>query len=358
MARAVDPVLLERAARHGFAARGAADARAAVRVTTAIQAQDGAAALLGVRARSAGLTEAEVLAAIAARQVVRSWFMRATIQLVDAADATWLAALYGPFIERRFRKRWLDLGLTSSLLTRCHDALPGILADGPRTRAQIVTALGEHGIAIPDADPQTAAHVLVSATARGLLCRADDVGRNPRFTLMAQWLPSAPSGPRGDDALAELARRYFAAFSPAAAADFTAWSGLPSRRAVDLIRDELDNADVHGRPGFRLGSVDAKPNVALLPAFDNYLVGYRHRDEMLSPALHPLVYVGGLIKPTLVVNGHITGFWKLNRQTGKAQLHLTLFEELSRKHRSALEREADDVSRFLSQPISLTIATD
>ena len=94
---------------------------------------------------------------------------------------------------------------------------------------------------------------------------------------MDDWVPDAPAGPSGDDALAELARRYFTAYSPATAADFATWSGLAGRRAVELIRDELTPVDIDGAPGFRLGEVEPQRGVRLLPAFDNYLVGYRDR---------------------------------------------------------------------------------
>lgn len=358
MGYATASVLAERATRHGFGDRPAPDTRAAARRTTAIQAQDTAASRLGVRSRTRSVTEQDVRTAIDERTVVRSWFMRTTIHLVDAADARWLSALLAPSIERRSRKRWLDIGLTSSLLAACHGALPDVLSDGPRTRAQIVSALAERGITLPDADPNVGMHVLVSATARGLLCRAGDAGREATYAILDDWLPDSPAGPRGDDALAELARRYFAAFSPATAADFTTWSGLPASRAVDLVRDELTEVDVHGRRGFRLGEVEPVRSLRLLAAFDNYLVGYRHRDEMLDPALRPLVYVGGIIKPTVLVNGRITGLWRLIRKPAKAEIAVTLFEPLNPKHKAALEQEATDLSRFLALPISLTIGTD
>ena len=358
MPDAVDAVLAERAARHGFAHRPARDIRDAARLTTAIQAQDGSAARLGIRSRAAGVTEADVQAAIEARTVVRSWFMRATIHLVDADDVSWLSALLGPSIEQRFRKRWLDMGLTEKLRARCHAALRDILADAPRTRAQIVTELARRRITLPDADPQVSTHTLASATAAGLLCRGPDAGRDATFTLLADWLPGAPAGPRGDDALAELARRYFAAFSPATAADFTTWSGLPARRAVDLIRDELRPVDVHGRPGFRLGEVTPGRGLRLLSAFDNYLVGYRHRDEMLAASLRPRVYVGGIIRPTVLIDGRIAGLWRLQRTRTIAHVEVDMFQRLSRTHRRTLEAEADDIGRFLDQPVSLTVDAD
>jgi hypothetical protein len=358
MAHAFDAVLAERATRHGFADRPAADVRAAVRLSTAIQAQDAAAGRLGVRSRAARVLDTDVRDAIEARAVVRSWFMRSTIHLVDAADAHWLSDLLGPAIERRFRKRWLDIGLTPALRDRCERALPEILTAGPQTRQQIVAALAERGIELPAHDPQTPTHMLVSATVRGLLCRGHDIGRDATFVLVDRWLPGPADGPHGDDALAELARRYFAAFSPATAVDFATWSGLPATRAIGLIRDELAAIDVHGRPGFRFGEVDTRRSLRLLAGFDNYLIGYRHRDEMLPAPLRPRVYVGGIIKPTLLVDGRITGLWRLVRKPAKADVEITPFEPLTRKHRAGLEAEAEDLSRFLDQPVAVKIGTD
>ena len=104
--------------------------------------------------------------------------------------------------------------------------------------------------------------------------------------------PGLDDGPSGDDALAELARRYFAAFSPATAADFACWSGLPHSRAIELIRSELSPVDVDGRPGYRLGTVEPVRGVRLLPAFDNYLLCYADRAAILPVAAQPLVYQG------------------------------------------------------------------
>jgi hypothetical protein len=269
----------------------------------------------------------------------------------------WLSALFGPSIEQRFRKRWLDMGLTPALRAACEAALPHVLADGPRTRAAIGAALAERGITLPDTDPQIGTHVLLSATAVGLLCRAEDTGREATFVLLDDWLSPGAPGPRGDDALAELARRYFAAFSPATAADFTTWSGLPARRAVELIRDEVTPVEVHGRAGFRLGEAEGARCLRLLAGFDNYLVGYRHRDELLAPALRPQVYVGGIITPALLIDGRITGRWRLTRRRDHADVHVTLFEPLVRAHRTQLEAEVVDISRFLALPTSLTIGS-
>jgi len=155
---------------------------------------------------------------------------------------------------------------------------------------------------------------------------------------------------RGDDALAEIARRYFAAFGPATGADFTTWSGLPSTRAIALIRDELSPVDVGGRPGYRLGETSPQSGLRLLPAFDNYLVGYRDRSSIIDPAVVAQVYVGGIIRPSVLLDGRVVGTWRIGPGKETTSVVVTLFEDLPRKARRALDAEIADVGRFLGTP--------
>lgn len=270
--------------RQGFADRPCRTVAAAAALACAIQAQEAPASRLGVRARASRLSEADVVHAIAVeRTVVRTWLMRGTIHLVDTADLRWLARLIGPSLERMFHARWQQLGLTREVRDAILGALPSILADGPLVRREIRRGLNEAGIMLDTSDPQAYSHALFYASAVGLVCRGPDVGRDATFTLLDEWVPDAPAGPSGDDALAELARRYFAAFSPATTHDFGTWSRLAAGRAVNLIRDELTPVDVDGRNGWRLGpAVPPARGLRLLPAYDNYLVGYKHRDAILA----------------------------------------------------------------------------
>jgi hypothetical protein len=322
-----------------------------VALSGGLQAQDYAAGRLGVRARCEGLTDADVLAAAGTeRSVVRTWLMRNTLHLVASADVRWLARIFGPVTERRFASRWRALGLTDRLLSRTADALLDILSGAALTRSEISARLSACGIEVP-ADPQAITHILLHATTQFLVCRAADRGSDATFVLLEDWLPEGEHGPDGDDALAELARRYFQAFSPATGSDFTAWSGLPSGRALAIIRDELTPAIVEGRPGFRRGTVAPARGVRLLPAFDNYLVGYRHRAAIIDAAHRPTVYVGGVIKPAVLVDGQVRGIWRVVRARQRASVEVTLFDSqncLARPAlRRALEAEASDIARFL-----------
>ena len=363
------PLLGERIARHGFADRPAASVADAIRLTTAVQSQDPLAGRLGVRSRSATVTDADVRYALATdRSVVKSSFMRATIHTVAAEDVRWLTALTGPAIARSFAKRWRDLGLTPPLLARTAAAIPTILADGPASRAEIVAGLAERRIVVDTTDPPPPAtpssaggpplastHVMLHATTEGLVCRGPDRGRTATYALIDTWLPDAPDGPRGDDALAELARRYFAAFSPATPADFAVWSGLPSTRAIELIRDELTPVDVDGRAGYRLGEVEPARGLRLISAYDNYLVGYRER-TFIADENRGKVYIGGVIRPTVLLDGRVVGRWQLSRRDGAVAVTVEEFESLSAVARRQLDAEVADVGRFLDVPATLAIS--
>ena len=347
-------LLGERIARHGLGARRSGSVIDATRLTTAIQAQDPLAARLGVRARATDVTDHDVVRAIEVeRSIVRSWLMRGTIHLVSAADLRWMVRLIGPAVARKFRTRWRQLGLTDDVLDGALAALPELLADGPRTRGEIRAGLAERGITLDSPDPQAHTHALVYASTVELVCRGPDRGRNATFTLIDDWLPDAAAGPSGDDALAELARRYFAAYSPATAADFGTWSALPAARAVQLIRDELTPTDVDGRPGFRLGEVEPERGARLLPAFDNYVLGYKDRSAILEPELHQHVYQGGMIRPTVLVDGQVIGTWALERAKGR--LTLNPFNGFPAGVRTAVDEEIADLARFLGRDLEAEV---
>lgn len=344
-------IAAERFARHALADRPCTSPVEAAARTTAVQAQDNLAARLGIRARAAGVTDADVLRALNdERSIVRTWLMRGTIHLVAAADLRWLVRLIGPTVVRKYRTRWRQLGLTDEVLDAAVAALPQLLADGPRTRREIREELAARGVTLDSPDPQAATHAVVYASVIGLICRGPDRGRDSTFVLIDDWLPDVPDGPEGDAALAELARRYFAAYSPATAVDFTTWAGLPGARAVQLIRDELSEVDLGGRTGYRLGEAAHGRGVRLAPAFDNYVLGHRDRSATIEAAYVPHVYQGGMIYPVVLRDGRAIGTWRLDRQRG--EVTCTPFDPWPRQVWRDVEAEVADVGRYLDRELT------
>jgi hypothetical protein len=346
--------LLERMTRQGLARRSTSPAAEVAAAAVGLQAQDAGASRLGVRARSGTVDEAAVLrAGTVQRSVVRTWLMRATVHLVAAEDVRWMVSLFGPMIERRFATgRWRQLGIDQRLIEAAIPPARAVLAGRQLIRHELAAELADHGIRLGE-DPSAATHLLLALSCRGLTCRAGDRGRESTFALIEDWVPPSALAPA--DPMAELARRYFRAFGPATAADFTTWSGLPSAAAIRAIRDELTEVEFDGRRGWTLGTVAPAPGLRLLPMFDNYLLGYRDRTAMLDPARHAQVYVGGIIKATVVCDGRVIAIWRLERTARSATIHVTPLQRLTRPHRDDIDRERADLERFLARTLALTI---
>jgi hypothetical protein len=120
--------------------------------------------------------------------------------------------------------------------------------------------------------------------------------------------------------------------------------GLPSSRAVALIRDELTPVDVAGTAGYRLGDVEPDRCLRLLAGYDNYLVGYRRR-PFVPTDRYAEVYIGGVIRPTVLLDGAVVGRWSL---PPTRRVEVELFGTLPAVARRLLDAEIADVEAFSS----------
>ncbi|AXB43503.1 winged helix DNA-binding domain-containing protein [Amycolatopsis albispora] len=311
-----------------------------VRQVVALQAQDIRANRLGVRVRSAGLTASDVDTACASGAVVRTWAMRGTLHMLAAEDAAWIVGLLGPRFAAAGRGRRRQLGLDDEVAARGVAALRAVLAGKSLPRNEIVAELAAHGVVL-DPKSQAPAHLLAYAAMTGVICRGADAGDEPTYALFPEWV-----GPfetlREDEALARLASRYLAAYAPATAEDFAAWSGLTLRQARAGFAD-ADHSEVAVVDDF---------SVRLLGHFDTYLLGYRSR-ELAVPAEHDrrIQAGGGFIMPAVLVNGRVVGTWRQERKKGVLEVRVEPFGELPGCLRSALSAEVDDLGRFLRIPV-------
>jgi hypothetical protein len=330
-----------------------------------LQAQDVPAAALAVRVRSAGLTASDFDSArLHQRSIIRTWCMRGTLHVVATEDFAWLVPLLGPHFISKARHRYQQLGLDEAACERgvrtIRDALA---AQGPLPREDIARHLTAH--AIP-AEGQATIHLIGRAALEGIVCIGPDRGVKPTYVLVRDWLGQEPA-PAPDAALAELARRYLAAYGPARPDDLAAWSGLgigQARQAWQLIAGQLIQVEVKGSATWMLKtqadrlreSLVHPPIVRLLPKFDTYLLGYSSRDLVVEPQhakrIHP---GGGLLYPTLLVNGHAEGVWSVKRRGKRLEIIVEPFAGLSAAIRRGLEAEVADLSRFLETETTLSV---
>ena len=345
-----------------------ADVPATVRATGAVQAQDRLGELLGVATRSTGLTAGDLhRARTVDRSVVRTWLHRGTLHLVPAEDLRWLLELLGEEMDRKALKRRADLGISPEDHGRVLEFLrPELARRGPMTRAEIGDALRVAGL---PCEGQATPHLLRSASMHGLICFGPDRDGDATHVLIDDWLPAV--GRQPPDPGAELARRYFAAYGPAAPADFRWWSGLPAadaRRAVQSVAGELVEVAVEGKRMWMTADASERiderlartPNrVRVLGPFDPYLLGYAKRElGVAAPLLKRINAGGGMIRSCVLIDGRLVGTWDRKRRKRGLTATVAAFELLSDDAVSQLDFEFTEISRFLDTDINWSLNPD
>jgi winged helix DNA-binding protein len=325
-----------------------------VRWFGAVQSQDLASSLYAIGLRMRDASEATVERAIAGRSIVRSWPMRRTIHCMPAEDARWMVRLLAPRQIARMAVYHRRLGITNHDLERAGKVLHRALAGGKQlTRLEIYGALNAAGVATDAPEGMSRGlHFITHWAQAGLICMASRSGKQHSFALLDEW---APRGRElsGDDAYAELASRYVQSHGPATVADFAWWAGLTmpeAKRSLGLIADSLKAVTIDGAEYWLIRDLSeavAGPlPVLLLPAFDEYTVGYADRSAAVDEAILATVNHG--LAAGIYINGRMAGTWK-RALSGKSKVTVlpNLFRKLTNKERTALRRAAERYAMFL-----------
>ena len=289
-----------------LAGEPAKDPLSVVERLLAVQGQDPRGARLAIRARSTGLTAADVDRALNDRALLITWLNRGTLHLVRSEDYPWLQALTAPRLMTASARRLAQEQVTPDAAERGVGAIERALAgEGPLTRVQLRDRIAAAGVRT---EGQALVHLLLAAALRGLTVRGPMVGREHAYVLVRDWLGEPPPINR-ELALAELARRYLAGHGPAEDRDLARWAGLPLRDAraglgmiaSELLEREDGLLDLAGRP-----DAAELPPPRLLGAYDPVLHGWVSRAPILANN-GPVVTVNGLFRPFAMVDGRAVG---------------------------------------------------
>jgi hypothetical protein len=321
-----------------------------VRGFGAMQAQDYRHALWAIGLRTAETTESSVESAVAAGEIVRTWPMRGTLHFVAAADVHWMLALLTPRVLAGAAKRGSQLGLNEETYARCGEICHRALTGGRRlTRDALLACFNASGIAT---DSQRGYHILWRLAQQRLICFGPREEKSPTFVLLDEWIPEqkrfTPADPLG-----ELARRYFTSHAPATLADFVWWSGLKvSDARVAIAKAQLLEEVIDGVTFWTArNAASSLHDVAaahLLPAFDEYLLGYRDRSAVLDPIHAARVVPGnnGVFLPLVEVDGRVAGTWKRTVKRSVVEITASMFKRSSRATKDAVTLAADAYARF------------
>lgn len=317
-----------------------------VRWLGAVQAQDFPAAKWALGLRMRATTDASVEQAFNEGQILRTHLMRPTWHFVAPEDIRWLLELTAPRVNARagpyFRKYELD----TAVFKQSNKVLIKALQGGKHlTRAELRTALNKSGVAADDLIRLT--HIMLRAELDGIVCSGPRRGKQFTYALIVERVPAAKALTR-DEALAKLTERYFKSHGPATIQDFVWWSGLTvsdAKRGVELIDRELRKEVVDDKTYFL---ARAKPSIQssvytshLLPAYDEYNVGYKHREAGLGP--------------TVIVDGKAAGTWKSTTDKQSVTIVVKPSRTLRKSETLAIVKAAERYAAFIGLPAHVHI---
>jgi len=323
---------------------------AAIEHLVGLQAQAPNPPYVGLWTRLRQFETNELASLIQDRQVVRIALMRGTIHLVTARDCLSLRPLLQPVLDRGI---YANGATPAEVAAIGVDALvteaTALLHHEPLTNQQLGARLNDRW---PGHDPAALTHAvrcllpLVQVPPRGIWGAS---GR-ATHTTAETWLgrPLTRTG-----SLDDLVRRYLAGFGPATVMDIQAWSGLTGlgevvdrlRPGLRCFRDE-DRRELLDLPDAPRPDPSTPADVRFLPEFDNVLLSHMDRSRIISDESRArILTVNGLVPGTVLVDGFVSGTWKIDRRAGVGRLVVQPFQRLTKKNVSAI---ADEGLRLLS----------
>jgi hypothetical protein len=307
-----------------------------------MQAQWPPAPYVGIWSRTTTFERAKLERALLAGDVVKASTMRNTLHLVTRRDypVFWTALHDIPSWPDeaaiadgvRIAPRIRELALAEPLRTQ--EALAYLerehgLVDVHRNRVWHVARTRSHVMHAP----QTA---LWSSRPQGLFAALDEP--EPLEKLVA---------------IAEIVKRYLAAFGPASRADIAAWSGMrvvDFAPALDVLEPLRRFRDERGRelldlPRAPLPAADVPAPVRLLPKWDNLLLSHADRTRVLPEEYRKrVVGKNGDVAQAFLVDGLVAGEWKADK---RGKVTLEPYAPLPRVARRAVEDEAARLEAWL-----------
>ncbi len=307
------------------------------------------------------------------RTLVKTWAMRCTLHLLPAKELPlWHAALG---TSRRFLKPVLwkkYYGITMEL-DRVTEVIGAALKGRLMTREELarevarLTGSLELGTKLAARSWGT---MLRPAAFTARLCFGPSVGQKVRFTRPDTWLARGRQrlGPAVDSqaALADITRRFLAAYCPTTYHDLARWwngGGVSTARQwITLLSDEVCHVEVEGMQAWMLAR-DARElrelqpirSVRLLPGFDQFVIGASwHAWHLLPGDLQMRVYrPQGWLSPVLLVNGRMMGTWRHDIKGRRVMVEVEPFIEVPQWVRRAAGQEAERLGGFFACSASM-----
>ncbi len=244
-------------------------------------------------------------------QIVRTHLFRCTWQLVAAEDLRWMLKLCAD--KNKTAIKYYGHGISENDFKRANKLICQVLAGHKSmTKKTLLARLTEHGLS---GDIHTMTRFLQMAEAEGLVCSGHLDEKQNTYALIDERI-SYTSELTHDESAMLLARKYFRSHSPATLKDFAWWTNLNTsdcKNAISAISSELTTERYNGEIYFLHQDCRTKgcrKKTLLLPAYDEYLLGYKSRHHVIEDKFCQQAYnKNGFFYPVIVQDGNVIGNW-------------------------------------------------
>jgi hypothetical protein len=209
----------------------------------------------------------------------------------------------------------------------------------------------------------------MAAELDALVCSGPRRGKQHTYMLLEERAPGARDLPR-DEALAELARRFFGGHGPATAKDFAVWATLTVAEARAAIQAAGPDLKAEEWGGLRLWapaagpgrggehpSAPRRPSVRLIQGYDEIIMGYTETKPLLArpgspwrPATPPV------FRLVVLLDGGVAGYWRPRPKRDRVLIEVAPMEAFSGAAMAALDKEAARYGAFLGLQAEVRMA--
>jgi hypothetical protein len=329
----------------------------------AMQAQDYPMAKWAVGIRLPKSKDKTIEDALDKGEIIRTHVLRPTWHFVSAEDVYWMIELTSPHIKSSLKSSDRKLGLTETMYSKSNRIIEKALApDRHVTREELIRNLTRAKI---PTNNNRAWRFFLRAELDGIICSGATRptksfgrgrGKKQTYALLEKRVPRKKTFGR-EESLSQLARKYFTSHAPATVHDFAWWSGLSmtdARDALEMIQSdfvsEKINSGTYWLPNSFSFNKSHGSSVYLLPAYDEFIIGYRDRSAALNPVYQKKsVSENGLFRPVIVINGQVSGLWKKTVSKNSIVVETHFFRPHSKKEKQSINNAVAAFGDFIGE---------
>ncbi|AFR28311.1 winged helix DNA-binding domain-containing protein [Arthrobacter sp. Rue61a] len=327
------------------------------------------------------VTAADVEQAVSDGVILRTHILRPTWHFVHRDDLGWLMGLSADRLHQGNKGMYRQTGIDEGAAAKSGRILAAAVAGGAhKTREELAEVLVQAGF--PGKGLGFIYHLMHAEISRILVSgspvRSAGGALKQTYALFEERVPGSVLSPltaeAREQALGQLALRYFTSRGPATIKDCAVWSGLTMKdvkRGIGVSEEispgSLGTVHFDGLE-FYLASEEAEaltngddpsamedpglPRLDLIQCYDEYVMGYSQSRHFLGGTAPYFPEDNGPMHVVLL-NGRLAGWWRHSFSGMTCELDVRMNRPATAEEQDALEAEADRYGRFLGMETTL-----